>query len=81
MDARVKPAHDGIETSTSGASPPPIAAGDRAIAHRLAFFVQRQERRARDAVPQRGAVGGERVDAVGVDGDADAFSELRAQRA
>jgi hypothetical protein len=34
---------------------PAVAAGDRAVADRLALFIQGQERRSADAVPQRGA--------------------------
>jgi hypothetical protein len=62
---------------TRDTATPTVPARDRAIAHRLALFVQREERRVGDAVPQCGAVGGECVDAVGVDGDADRLAELR----
>jgi len=40
----------------------PVPTLDRRIAHRVAFLVQRQERRIADTAPQRGAIRGERID-------------------
>src|SRR5436309_1109080 len=70
-------AHPGYLVTTC--SPEPIAALQRSVTGRRALLVDGEEWRGGDALPQRGAVGGERLDTVGVDRKPQRRAERRRQ--